>query len=116
MVSNTDESIDRIVDIISSNILDAATKSIPNKFVTIRPLDPPWMHNEIRKLIRQRKRLHKQAKVTNNAFKWGKFRRLRNKITNKIRSAKHNYEMRIAERLKNKTTDVKTWWKLSKQI
>lgn len=116
VVSNTDGNMDSIVDIISSNILDAAAKSIPNKLVTIRPLDPPWMHNEIRKLIRQRKRLHRQAKVTNNASKWAKFRRLRNKITNKIRSAKHNYEMGIAERLKNNTTDVKTWWKLSKQI
>lgn len=107
VVSNTDENMDRIVDIISSNILDAAIKSIPNKFVTIRPLDPLWMHNEIRKLIRQRKRLHKQAKVTNNASKWAKFRRLKNKITNKIRSAKHNYERRIAERLKIKPQVLK---------
>ena len=57
-VLNTDENMDRIVDIISSNVLDAATKSIPNKFVTIRLLNPPWMLNEIRKLIRQQKLLH----------------------------------------------------------
>ena len=69
MVSNTDENMDRIVDIISSNVLDPVTRSIPNKFVTIRPLDPPWVHDEIRKLIRQRKQLHKQDKVTNNALK-----------------------------------------------
>ena len=104
------------MDIISSNILFEATKSIPNKFVTIRALDPPWMHNEVRKLIRQRKRLQKKAKVNNDASKWAKFRRVRNKITNKIRFANHNYEMGIAERHKNNTTDVKTWWKLSKQI
>ena len=52
-----------VTEQISNIILNAATDSIPNKYVTIWPTDLPWMHNEIRKLIRQRKRLHKKQSV-----------------------------------------------------
>ena len=108
--------VDTIVEKINSTLLTAAEQSIPNKIVTIRPADQPWMHNEIRKLFRQRKRIHKQAKRTNNDLKWSKFRRIRNKIVQKIRSAKLRYETSTAARLRDKTTNVKKWWKLSKEI
>ena len=105
-----------VTEQISNTILNAATDSIPNKYVTIRPADPPWMHNEIRKLIRQRKRLHKKAKRLNTDQIWRKFRKLRNKIVKEIRSSKLNYENRIANLLKTNTQDIRTWWKLSKQV
>ena len=57
--------VDTVASKVTSVILESATKSIPNKMVTIRPKDPPWMRNEIRKLIRRRMRLHRQAKSVN---------------------------------------------------
>ena len=39
---------------ISDKILELTDLTIPNKIVTIRPLDPPWLHNEIRKQMRIR--------------------------------------------------------------
>ena len=51
---------------ITENITSATENSIPHKLVTIRPKDQPWMHNEIRKLMRSRNRQHKLAKRTNN--------------------------------------------------
>ena len=66
LVSNSQENVNTIAQRINSVIISAAEQSIPNKTVTIRPADQPWMHNEIRKLIRQMKRIHKQAKQTNN--------------------------------------------------
>ena len=116
LVTNSQEDVNTIAQRINSVIISAAEQSIPNKTVTIRPADQPWMHNEIRKLIRQRKRIHKQAKQTDNELKWRKFRRIRNKIVQKIRSAKLIHEHKTAMRLKDKTTDIKTWWKLSKEI
>ena len=47
---------------------------------------------------------------------WRKFRKLRNKIVKEIRSAKLNYENRIANLLKTNRQDIRTWWKLSKQV
>lgn len=48
---------DQTCDIITNCIINSATKTIPNKIITLRPNDPPWMHNN-RKSIRARKRLH----------------------------------------------------------
>ncbi|MEW8543133.1 MAG: reverse transcriptase family protein, partial [Candidatus Thiodiazotropha sp.] len=107
---------DTVADAITSTIFQAASDAIPNKVATIRPTDPPWMHNEIRILIRQRKRIHKKAKKTNNVQLWSKYRKIRNKVVKVIRSSKINYEKRVAELLKNKSTNIKTWWKLSKQL
>ena len=50
-VTNMHEDINTITQQINSIILSAAEQSIPNKIVTIRPPDQPWMHNEIRKKV-----------------------------------------------------------------
>ena len=83
IVTNMHEDVNTIAQQINSIILSAAEQSIPNKIFTIRPSDQPWMHNEIRKLIRQRKRIHKKAKQTNSDIIWNKFRKIRNKIVKK---------------------------------
>ena len=108
--------VDTVANKIASTVMDAASKSIPNKNVTIRPKDTPWLHNEIRNLIRRRKRIHRRAKLLNTIEAWAKFRKIRNKIVGKIRSAKSDYENRISAALQTNTTDIKTWWKLSKQV
>ena len=55
-------------------ILDAAKSSIPNKIINVRTFDVPWFHSYLRKLIRQRKRLHKKAKSQNTNISWLRFR------------------------------------------
>ena len=50
---------------VTSKILEFCKCTIPNKTITIRPLDPPWINNEIRKIIKKRKRAHKLAKNVN---------------------------------------------------
>ncbi|MCG8113641.1 MAG: endonuclease/exonuclease/phosphatase family protein, partial [Candidatus Thiodiazotropha taylori] len=52
---------------VTSKIIDLCEKSIPNKIITVRPSDPPWFNNLIRKSIRKRKRAHKIAKRVNSA-------------------------------------------------
>ncbi len=47
--------IDTTADLLTNAINNAASQSIPNKVVTIRPNDIPWLNNSIRKLIRKRK-------------------------------------------------------------
>ena len=116
LVTNPLDDVDTVAQKLNKVIISAAEQSIPNKMVTIRPADQPWLHNEIRKLIRQRKRIHKRAKQVNNEIIWSKFRKIRNKIVKKIRTAKLRHEHKIAMKLKDNTTDIKTWWKLSKEI
>ena len=66
-------SINEKINKVNSNIFDAAEFAIPNKEVTIRPKDQPWMHNDIRKAMRKRGRLHKIAKRTNHPQHLGTF-------------------------------------------
>ena len=43
----------------TNKLLELSERSIPNKVVTIRPSDPPWVNNSLRNAIRKRKRAHK---------------------------------------------------------
>ena len=71
-----------------NKILDLSKQCIPNKVLTIRPSDPPWMNSFIRKQIRKRKRAYHKAKRTNRPNDWILFKRLRNLTTILIRDSK----------------------------
>ena len=34
---------------VTSKVLEFCKRTIPNKTITVRPLDPPWINNEIGK-------------------------------------------------------------------
>jgi hypothetical protein len=112
----SNQNIDSATSIITDIILAAASKAIPNKLVAIRPQDPPWMHSQIRKMIRKRKRLHKLAKKSNNPSHWENFRSLRNKVIREIRNAQNQFQKKLTEKLNTSHRDPKSWWKLVKQI
>ena len=56
------ENIDTYSDNFTSQLLTFCKDSIPNKYVTIRKSQPSWMRNNIRTLIRKRKRAYDKAK------------------------------------------------------
>ena len=109
-------SIEDQVKKISTNITHAANQSIPNKVVTIRPRDLPWIHNEIRKEIRKRNKIHQLAKRTNTPENWKLFREARNHVTLLIRKAKLNYFNKLATNLHQGNLTAKQWWKVAKQF
>ena len=49
---------------ITSTILSIAKECIPNRQITIRPSEPPWITTEIKRNIRKRKRAYQKAKST----------------------------------------------------
>ena len=51
-----------------------ATESIPNKYVHIKPLEPPWISLNLKRHIRKRKRAYKKAKQTNLELHWKLFK------------------------------------------
>ena len=57
--------VDKSVQVFTETFMEIAKLNINYKTVTIRNRDKPWMHNEIRKQIRIRKRIHKTAKRVN---------------------------------------------------
>ncbi len=99
-----------------NSIINAASETIPNKLVTIRPNDIPWFNNNIRKLLRKRKKAHKKAKLANTESAWSEFRKLRNEVTKLIRKCKSEYEAKIIEKVNDPNTTAKDWFKLAKQL
>ena len=114
---NFDEiSLEECVDKTTTNMFKAAELAIPNKLVTIRPKDAPWMHNDIRKAIRDRKKIHKKAKISKSEQDWANFREQRNKVNDLVKNAKINYFKKLATSLQQGNLKTKQWWKITKQF
>ena len=52
---------------------------IHHKLVTVRPNDKLWYGNNLRKLLRKKRRAHQTAKCKKTNFYWQKFKIIRNK-------------------------------------
>ena len=109
-------SIDEKINKVNSNIFEAAEFAIPNKEVTIRPKDQPWMHNDVRKAMRKRGRLHKIAKRTNHPQHWANFRTARNHVNKLIHDSKLNYFKKLAGNLQQGNLSERNWWKIAKKF
>ena len=70
------------------HIFQLSSECIPNKIASVRPSETPWMHNELRKLMRKRKRAYGKAKRTQLQQHWDQYKRLRNDTTKLLRSSK----------------------------
>ena len=72
-------------------ISSTLNKHCPIKEKRIRVKPSPWLTPEIRQLQDARDYHLKKHKCTNSEFHWNQYKRLRNTINNKIRSAKANH-------------------------
>ncbi|CAC5356718.1 unnamed protein product [Mytilus coruscus] len=62
--------VDLLVESFTQILLKTAAESIPNKIITVRKTDPPWINNTIRRAIRKRNRMNKRAKKSNLPEHW----------------------------------------------
>jgi hypothetical protein len=53
------DDIDIITNTITSTILDAANKTILNRYITVKKDNPPWITTKIKEYIRRKNRIHK---------------------------------------------------------
>ena len=96
--------------------MQAADKSIPNKIVTIKPSDHPWITCHIKNMIRKRKRTFRQFKKTNINHYWLKYKTIRNNVVKEIRQSKQQYFDKLDQLLSSENIDSKLFWKTSKQL
>ena len=106
------------VDIYASNftdkILELTNKHIPNKTIKVRQSDPKWLTNEIKQLIRKKKRLYDKYKQTLGINDFEKYKQTRNKVTNAIRKSKSDEIKQLASKLENPNIGPKDWWRTLK--
>ncbi|MEW8544385.1 MAG: reverse transcriptase family protein [Candidatus Thiodiazotropha sp.] len=112
----TNNNIDENVQQITEALFSAAENTIPNKTVTIRPATHPWITSRIRQLIRKRKHIFRQYKRTLDNQYWEKYKHFRNKIVSDIRKSKNDYFDKLDTLLSTDTTNMKLFWKTSKQL
>ena len=110
------DDVNKCAEQFSDSIMLAARESIPNKIVTIRPSELSWINSNIKRNIRQRKRLYKKAKRTNTVNRWEQFKHKRNEVNALIRTAKSQYNVKLAKDLKNNDINSKKWYKLTSEL
>ena len=108
--------IDNIVQTVTNTLLEMAAETIPNRIITVRNGDLPWITTELRKLMRKRDRLRKKAKKKNSDYYWSKFKRIRNKVVDSLRAAKRTYHCKLCDKIKANKFGSKDWWNLVKQV
>ena len=90
-------------------------KYIPEKTVTKRPNDKPWMDSLLRKTIRIRNKLRKKAQKSGMESDWLTFRKYRNKVNNMKKHAIANDNDNIDSYLRDANkNNQKLNWKLLK--
>ncbi|MCG8113232.1 MAG: reverse transcriptase domain-containing protein, partial [Candidatus Thiodiazotropha taylori] len=112
----TDNDIDSNVKLVSSAILTSAESAIPNKIITVKASDLPWVTCRIKHLIRKRKRTFRQYRKTNNIRFWYEYKTIRNAVVNELRKSKKEYYDKLDRLLSSDGCDPKLFWKTSKQI
>ena len=73
---------------VTEKISTLATQHIPNKTIKVRKSDPPWLTNEIKIMIRKRKRLYNKYKVTKNIIDFENYKHFGNKVIKEVRKSK----------------------------
>ena len=111
-----DDDINAYAKSLIEQLLDLAGTCIPNKVVTIRPGDPPWITSRINLLIRKRKRAYRKARRTDNPSDWRKFKLIRDKGISAIRESKQAINDHFAERLISGNLTSKQWWSVLKSF
>ena len=101
---------------ITSTILSIAKECIPNRHITIRPSEPPWITTEIKRTIRKRKKAYRKAKSTGLEIDCQKFKKVRNSVVNIVRKCKKAFYDKLALKLKSESLSSKDWWSTLKKF
>ena len=110
--NDIDENVQQFTEIL----LNAAKHTVPNKFVTIRPTVHPWITSKILNLIRKRKRNFRKFKRTSDFSYWVRYKHIRNKVVLAVRKSKIDYFDKLDDLLATETSNMKLFWKTSKQL
>ena len=89
---------------------------IPNKAITVRPSDKPWMNGLIRWSIRRRDTLLKRFSNNKTLLRWERYRTQRNLVVKLIRKAKIEYQKKLNTLLSDPSTSAKKWWGIAKSL
>ena len=100
----------------SDKLLEMTKECVPNRTITVRPHDLPWMNGNIRKLMRKRNRLYKKYKTNKTGERFEAYKKVRNEVINLLRKSKQDYIDSLANKLKGPNLSSSDYWKTLKSF
>ena len=110
------DNVDTYASNFTDKVLELTNKHVPNKTIKVRQSDPSWLNNNIKRLLRKKKRLYDKYKHTNNINEFERYKQVRNKVTREIRKSKSEEVKHLATKLEDISIGQKDWWRTLKQF
>ena len=93
----------------NTTVMSAVEKHIPST-LRRRCIDLPWIGHHIKKLLRRKKRLYKQARKTSN---WSNYRFFQKECRREMRKTEYQYVNRVIEK-EMKGNNTRPFWRYAK--
>ena len=101
------------VGVLNEVILNIMSNFVPNTHVTCKPNTPKWITRDIKNLMRRQNKLYKKYKRNGfNVDDKEKVDKFRDECFLAINKSKHNYLTDLGNKLTDKSTGRKAYWKI----
>lgn len=107
-VTESADNIDDAVFLWNKLFSEVADSHAPVKRCRVKGSPVNWMNNKINEAMKDRDFHHRRAVKTNSAYHWSNYRRLRNLVNRKIKSAKSKYYCELIKEAKGDSSKI---WK-----
>ena len=109
--------VNDMVDICTKTIYSILSNFIPHQTITIDDKDLPWFNTKIKSVLQEKNKIYKNfRKDRNNTQLLRKLGHLQNRLNNSTDSSKHNYYLRMANKLNSIQKISKAYWSLLKSF
>ena len=105
------DDVNLAVETLSEEITIILDKMAPIKVFQVRTNYAPWISSSTKELMKTRDQAQKKAGETNFSIDWNIYKKLRNKVTNILKTEKKIWQ---SEKLKEATADMGKTWKTVK--
>ena len=107
------QDVDKAVRLLSDKITFVLDTMAPMRTIQIRTNYNPWLSQLTKDMMSERDRLHKLAAETQDSEDWKKFKVIRNKINNRLKSEEKDWQR---SKINDCGDDSKKLWKNIKNI
>ena len=105
------------MQLLNDGLLNIFSNFIPNKQITVRPWQAPWIAQSIKIVIRKKNRAYSTfVKTGQPEDRREGIENMVSQISNLIEDVKNNYFIKLGERLSNPITGIKSYWSLVNKV
>ena len=109
--------VNGMVDLLNETILNICSNFIPNRVITVRDKDAPWITAEIKRVLRAKAKVYRRyVKKGRTARDLRELNLLRSRSKQLINEAKVRYEKKLASSLNTTSTSSKRYWSIINRL